>query len=161
SQRIPYSISKGTYAFLRPACFLPGGRRRRARRSDPRGSGRKNTTEAGGDTVEKEIVMIEYVVRLVFLCLATLFFVNLSTGILIRLLPPAILHVAARMRATNAARVAFGFRMVPFALALLVVFGLCVPAYLQFEPINAKEDIGPVCSVGAVLGLFAIFRPAK
>jgi len=61
------------------------------------------------------------------------------------------IRLAERMRPRLAAQFLLALRMLPLALAILAVFGFCVPSYLQFEPQAAAERVGWVCFAIALL----------
>jgi hypothetical protein len=94
-----------------------------------------------------------YVVRLIGLCLATFFLVQLAVGAAAMALTPRVLRAASRMRARAAARVMLWLRWAPAVAGLLVVGTVCVPSYLRFEPGNTGEEMGPACVAGAALAL--------
>jgi Zn-dependent protease with chaperone function len=56
------------------------------------------------------------------------------------------------MRARSAARFLFAVRMLPSALGVMTVLGLCIPSYLWLEPQTAPERIGLACLALALLG---------
>jgi hypothetical protein len=107
----------------------------------------------------------EYAARLIILCLASFFLVQLGVGLVARLAIPRLASAAIRMDAKSGARLALALRWLPLLLALLVVAGVCIPSYLRFEPGDIGEEIGPVGLAAAVLGLAvwaaAFFRGSR
>ncbi|MEO8596171.1 MAG: M56 family metallopeptidase [Candidatus Solibacter sp.] len=93
-----------------------------------------------------------YLPRLVCLCLAVFFVIQFAAGLLITLAGPAIVRAVRGMRPKAAAGLLLALRMLPAALALFVVVGLCVPSYLWLEPELGGEEIGAACISAAVLG---------
>ena len=97
-------------------------------------------------------MILPYLLRLVCLCLAAYFVVNFAAGLPLALASRAIVARANRMRARSAARLLFALRVLPAALALFVVVGLCVPSYLWLEPELAVEEIAAPWVAAAILG---------
>ncbi|HLK66285.1 MAG TPA: hypothetical protein VKU19_22780 [Bryobacteraceae bacterium] len=95
---------------------------------------------------------LSYVFRLLCLCLATFFLVNLVLGLAVRAATAAAVRWAERMPARAAAHWLLALRLAPPAIALFVVAALCVPSYLWLEPEAASEEIGVPCLLAAVLG---------
>jgi hypothetical protein len=98
-----------------------------------------------------------YAVRLFCLCLASFFVVNLSAGLIVSAASRGAMRVAGTMRARVAARFLFGIRILPFALGIGAVLGLCVPSYLWFEPQATPERVGVGCLALVVLGAMSWF----
>jgi Zn-dependent protease with chaperone function len=65
----------------------------------------------------------------------------------------------------RAARLLLGLRLLPFALAVFFVLGLCVPSYLWLEPTATSERVGLMCGVLGLLGaatwLISLARTAQ
>lgn len=95
---------------------------------------------------------LSYLLRLVSLSFASFFILNAVLTLLVRAISGFALAYCVARSPRVAARVLFTLRMVPAALALLFVFGLCIPSYLWFEPAVTAEQVGPLC---AVLGILA------
>ncbi len=108
---------------------------------------------------------LSYSVRLVFLSLASFFFVIAAAGALVSILSNRIIAFASKLQASAAARLLFAACLLPSFLAMLTVAGLCVPSYLWLEPENSGEKIGIVCAAAAIAGaaitMRAIFRGAR
>ena len=96
--------------------------------------------------------MSSYLARLLLLSSASFFLVQLVVGAAIAWLAPAAIRRAGNMRPLHAARFLLTLRLLPTALAIIVVAVLCVPSYLRFEPRAAEEEVGFVCLAAAVLG---------
>jgi len=96
---------------------------------------------------------LPYLLRLVCLCLQSLFLVNLTMVIVCTVVSGIFVRVASRMRPANAARLFLSLRLLPFATALLVVAGLCIPSYLRYEQNTGTEATGFFCLITAALGL--------
>jgi Zn-dependent protease with chaperone function len=86
-----------------------------------------------------------YALRLLCLCLASFFVVNAGVGLLVSAASHGAMRVAETMRARAAARFLYVLRILPFALGIGAVFGLCVPSYLWFEPHATPERVGLAC----------------
>ena len=61
------------------------------------------------------------------------------------------MRAARRMRPRLAERFLLALRLLPAALALFVVAGLCVPSYLWLEPEISAEEVGAGCLTAAIL----------
>ena len=95
-----------------------------------------------------------YLLKLLYLCLASFFLVHLALATLISLATPATLRIAGQMRPSSAARLLFSLRMLPAGSSAFIVAGLCIPSYLRLEPLTAtSEEVGLLCLVFAILGL--------
>ena len=105
-----------------------------------------------------------YGIRLLCLCLTCFFLVDLALSALVRLLMPAALRWAAKMRAGHAARFLFWLRIAPSAGAVVAVLGLCVPSYVWLESNAGTERLTLLClaatSLGAALCVIAVMRAA-
>jgi beta-lactamase regulating signal transducer with metallopeptidase domain len=103
-----------------------------------------------------------YTPRLVCLCLACFFLVHLGVGLLVLLTAPWAIRRAARIDAMRAARFLLTLRLLPAAVATLVVAGICAPSYLWLEPEASAEEVGLACVAAALLGFtilaFSIVR---
>jgi hypothetical protein len=96
---------------------------------------------------------LPYILRLACLCLQSLFLVNLTAALLCAALSTPATRAAASMRPANAARLFLALRLLPFAAALLIVIGLCIPSYLRYELNTGSEATGWFCLMAAALGL--------
>jgi Zn-dependent protease with chaperone function len=92
-----------------------------------------------------------FVLKLVWLSLASFFVVHLAAGLAVWGLAPAVMSAAARLRASSAARLLLVTRLFPCAFALFVVVAFCVPSYLWLEPEAASEEMSIPCLVAAIL----------
>jgi Zn-dependent protease with chaperone function len=94
---------------------------------------------------------VPYVLRLLCLCLASFFIVNALLGLGAALASRAAVRMAETMRARTAAHFLFAVRLLPSAVGISAVVGLCVPSYLWLEPQATAERVGWTC---LTLGLF-------
>jgi Zn-dependent protease with chaperone function len=97
-------------------------------------------------------MILPYLLRLLFLCLASFFVLNVAAGLLVCILSKSAIHLAASRTPIGAARLLLGLRLLPFVLALLFVLELCVPSYLWLEPTATSERVGLMCGVLGLLG---------
>lgn len=93
-----------------------------------------------------------YLARLVCLCLACFFAVNLAASLAAKFAVRPAIAIAERVSARHAARLLLSLRLFPAAFGLLVVAALCVPSYLWLEPHGDAERTGFVCIAAALLG---------
>jgi beta-lactamase regulating signal transducer with metallopeptidase domain len=98
-------------------------------------------------------MILPYLLRLLCLCLASFFLAHILLALAVWITTPAAIRRAERMRPRLAAKFLLALRMLPLALALLVVLGFCVPSYLRFEPKAVAERVGWVCFGLALLGV--------
>lgn len=63
---------------------------------------------------------------------------------------------ASALPARAAARSLFILRSLPFAVAVLVSWGVCLPSYLRYEPSRADEEVSLACVALAVCGAVAL-----
>src|SRR5579862_8258543 len=96
---------------------------------------------------------LPYLLRLLCLCLASFFLVNLVSGLLVSLFTPAAMALASRMSPRRAERFLLWLRMFPAAISLLAVAGLCAPSYLLLEPVSGPEEVSAACLGAALLCL--------
>jgi hypothetical protein len=96
---------------------------------------------------------LPYILRLACLCLQSLFLVNLTAALLCAALTTRLTRRASTMRPANAARLFLTLRLLPFATALLIVAGLCIPSYLRYEQNTGSESTSRLCLLAAALGL--------
>jgi hypothetical protein len=97
-----------------------------------------------------------YLLRLLCLSLACFFLVHLALGLGVSLMASAALRLAERIRARWASDLLLMLRLLPSALAVAVVAGICVPSYLWLEPEAPFEHVGMLC-LGAALASVAIW----
>ena len=98
---------------------------------------------------------LPYAGRLLCLCLASFFLINLAAGLLVRIFARLAIRMAERMRSRTGARILFGMRLAPAMLAICAVGVLCVPSYLAMEPESLAESVGWTCLTAACLSLAA------
>ena len=96
-------------------------------------------------------MMTPYLLRLLCLCLAAFFVIHSALGLVVSLGGALATRAARRMRPRSAGRFLLALRLLPAALALLVVGGLCVPSYLWLEPESGAEEVGAGCLAAAIL----------
>jgi Zn-dependent protease with chaperone function len=96
-------------------------------------------------------MMASYLVRLFCLCLAVFFLIHSVAGLAVALGGAAAIRAAQRMRPRLAERFLLMLRLLPAALALFVVAGICVPSYLWLEPEISAEEVGAGCLTAALL----------
>ena len=117
-------------------------------------------------------MMASYLLRLLCLCLAVFFLIHSAVGLAVSVSGPAAIRAARRMRPRVAERFLLMLRLLPAALALFVVVGICVPSYLWLEPEISAEEVGAACLTAAILaaalwtasisrGLRAVVRSAR
>ncbi|HYL61816.1 MAG TPA: M56 family metallopeptidase [Candidatus Methylomirabilis sp.] len=94
-----------------------------------------------------------YLFRLVSLCLASFFFVQVALSLIARAVAPAAIQFAGKLRPRAAARLLLVLRLSPVGIALLAVCMLCLPSYLWLEPQAGAEKVGIACSLAAFLGV--------
>jgi Zn-dependent protease with chaperone function len=77
----------------------------------------------------------------------------------------AAVRMAETMRPRSAARFLFFMRLLPLALGLGAVLGLCIPSYLWLEPRGTPERVGLICLTLALLAVascfFSVVRTAR
>ncbi len=104
--------------------------------------------------------MTPYLWRLLCLSLAVLCVVQVSAGVAMRLLVPRLIGWAERLEAARAASLMMSLRWLPAALGVFAAVALCVPIYLQLEPVTANdEEPGLVCVTLAGLALLSHLIP--
>lgn len=96
---------------------------------------------------------LPYLARLLCLCLASFFLLELALGLFARLIAPWVIRSAFRMEARLAARLLLALRLLPGGLGVVLVMGICMPSYLWLEPDAAAEQVGWGCLAAAALGL--------
>ena len=110
-------------------------------------------------------MILPYLLRLLCLSFASFFLLNAACSAFLQVLSKSAVHFAETRPAAAAARFLFVLRLLPFALAALFVFGLCVPSYLWLEPSATSEKVGALCvlfgTLGAAAWLFSLARAAR
>ena len=96
-------------------------------------------------------MMTPYLLRLLCLCLAAYFVIHSVVGGVVSAGGEAAVRAARRMRPRSAGRFLLALRLLPAALAMAVVGGLCVPSYLWLEPERGLEEVGAGCLTAAIL----------
>jgi beta-lactamase regulating signal transducer with metallopeptidase domain len=95
---------------------------------------------------------LPYLLRMVCLCFASFFVLNAVAVLLVRISCKSAIHFAESRAPGTAARFLYALRILPFALAILFVLGLCVPSYLWLEPAATAERVGLLSVVFGLLG---------
>jgi hypothetical protein len=98
-------------------------------------------------------MIFSYLLRLLCLCFASFFLVHTALSFIIWFIARPVIRLAERIRPRSATSFLFTLRMIPAALSLFVVLGLCVPSYLWLEPESVAERIGFACFASALLGI--------
>ena len=98
---------------------------------------------------------MNYSLRLLDVCLASYFVLNLTLELLALAASRFVVPRVERMRAATGARVLLVLRLLPSALSIVGALALCLPSYLRFEQ-DASEEIGTVCTVLALCGFAMI-----
>jgi Zn-dependent protease with chaperone function len=97
-------------------------------------------------------MILPYLLRLLFLCFASFFALNIAIGLLVRLCCKSAIRFAESRTPRAAARLLLSLRLLPLALAGLFVAALCVPSYLWLEPAATAERVGVICVILGFLG---------
>jgi Zn-dependent protease with chaperone function len=98
-------------------------------------------------------MILPYFSRLLCLCFACFFLTNAALGLAARVCSRVSTCLTARMKASTAAHLLLALRLLPGALAVFVVAGLCIPSYLWLEPDGTRERVGIICTVLGLLGV--------
>lgn len=110
-------------------------------------------------------MILPYVWRLLCLCFASFFVLSAACSVLVRFLSKPAVRFAESTPAAGAARLLFLLRLLPCAVAVVFVLGLCVPSYLWLEPSTTSERVGPICIISGILGvicwLLSVVRAAR
>jgi Zn-dependent protease with chaperone function len=96
-------------------------------------------------------MMLNYFLRLVCLCFAAFFLVHTAVGMLVVLTTGTAVRAVRGMPSRRAERLLFILRLLPLALAIFMVLGVCVPSYLWLETEVSGEEVGALCLVAAIL----------
>ena len=108
---------------------------------------------------------LPYFLRLLCLCLGAFFVVHLAVALVVACAAPAAVGVAGRMRASRAATFLLVLRLLPAAVGLAAVAGLCAPSYLLLEPRATGEEVGfgflAAAAFGAAICAAALWRAAS
>jgi beta-lactamase regulating signal transducer with metallopeptidase domain len=109
-------------------------------------------------------MILPYLLRLLCLCFASFFVLNVAASLLVRISSKFAFRFAESFTPPGAARLLLALRLLPFALAVLFVVVLCVPSYLWLEPPATAERVGVFCValgfLGAATWLISIARTA-
>jgi len=97
-------------------------------------------------------MILSYSMRLLSLSLASFFLLYAASGLAVWLAAPFAIRLTQRLQPRAAAMFLFCARILPLALAAIVVVFLCVPAYYWIEPDIPYEPVGFVCLALAALG---------
>jgi hypothetical protein len=95
---------------------------------------------------------LPYAARVLAVCLASFFAINLALSALVRVFVPFSLDRAERMRARSAANLVLGLRLFPSLLAAALVVALCLPSFISFENERGAEQVGIPFLIAAALG---------
>jgi Zn-dependent protease with chaperone function len=110
-------------------------------------------------------MIVPYLLRLLCLCLVTFFLVNALLGLTASFASRIVIRLAETVRPRTASHFLFVLRLLPFALGVIAVLGLCVPSYLWLEPQATSERAGWVCLIlaffGAVVWTLSIARAVR
>lgn len=108
---------------------------------------------------------LPYMLRLLCISLSSLFLVHTALAMALNLAAPYAIRFAGKRQAKQAASLLFGLRLLPIALACVIVLGLCVPSYLWLEPNRANEAVGLTCLalglLGAAISAWSLGRVGK
>ena len=88
---------------------------------------------------------IPYSLRLICACLAAFSIVFAAAGLAVSIGARTAIRLAERMTASAAARFILALRLLPCALAVFVVGGVCLPSYVQYEQRGELEEVGLLC----------------
>jgi BlaR1 peptidase M56 len=99
-------------------------------------------------------MILSYWLRLLSLCLASFFLVHVLAGLSVWFAERRVIRLAERLTARGAAALLFWVRILPAAVALIVVAFACAPSYVRFEGNVNAERVGFTCLAMACLGAF-------
>ena len=97
-------------------------------------------------------MILSYWLRLASLCFAAFFLIHAAAGVVAWFAERPAIRLSERVRARSAARLLFWMRVLPAAIAVAFVAGVCAPSYLRFEENPAGEKVGLLCLGFAFLG---------
>jgi Zn-dependent protease with chaperone function len=97
-------------------------------------------------------MILPYLLRLLSLCFASFFVLNVAVTLLVRVSCKSAIRFAESRTSVTAARLLLALRLLPFGIAALFVVGLGLPSYLWLEPAAASERIGAICAALGILG---------
>jgi Zn-dependent protease with chaperone function len=100
---------------------------------------------------------LSYSWRLLCLSAAVFFLMNLAAGSAVASAAPLAIRRARRMTPRRAAHLLLTIRVLPPALAAVLVGALCIPSYLWLEPGSSAEYVGTSCLLLAILGAAVCF----
>ncbi|MGH9733385.1 MAG: M56 family metallopeptidase [Candidatus Acidiferrales bacterium] len=110
-------------------------------------------------------MILSYWFRLASLCFAGFFIVHAATGAAVWFAETRAIRFAERITARSAARLLFWMRVLPAAVAVAFVAGICAPSYLRFEKNASGEKVGFACLalalIGALVWAASFFRVAR
>lgn len=98
-------------------------------------------------------MILSYWFRLVSLCFAAFFIVHAAGGVTVWFAETPAIRFAERIKARSAARLLFWIRILPAAIAVAFVAGICAPSYLRFEENPSGEKVGFACLALALMGV--------
>ena len=108
---------------------------------------------------------LSYSVRLLCMCFAAFFLIHAVLVLSVEMSARRAIRFARGIRPRFASRFLFALRMLPLALAAVVVLGFCLPSYLLLEGQAGGEQVGSPCIAIALLGaamcVASIARMAK
>jgi Zn-dependent protease with chaperone function len=97
-------------------------------------------------------VTLSYSLRLLSICLTSFFLLHMVAGAAVCCALRPANRFLERLPPCPAARRLLLMRVLPVAVALVSVLGICTPSYLRFEENMLGEQVGPVCLALASLG---------
>ena len=100
---------------------------------------------------------LPYGLRLLLLSSASYFAVYSLASLAVCAVVPAVLRRVPSRLPRRAAALLAALRLLPLALALFAVAGLCIPGYLRFEPDADAERAGAFCMLAALAGAGMFF----
>jgi hypothetical protein len=102
---------------------------------------------------------LSYLSRLLCVCLASFFLIHFAISILTSTVARSVMRAAGRAKLPRGLQVLVAMRLLPTAAGVIVVFLLCIPSYLTFEPSATREHVGLACCIAAALAV-ALFADA-
>lgn len=101
---------------------------------------------------------LEFVPRIICLCLASFFLVHLALSLAVRLLAPALIRIGGRLRPHSAAQLLLLIRLLAPVIALFVAIWTA-PTYIWIERSEHAEGVGIPCWGSALLGILSLLIP--